>query len=629
MLGIYCVSTGEPDSTELCHRLERTLPSIDARSVLTNAAGTLAACLLSPNYRRDSSSCEARDGDWVLIDGIALEADGSRPVTAETLLGLLRDRGPIASYELNGEFTILASIGQDVWLITDRMGQRQHCLARGKNSIAFAPSPGIAIELAKASPDIDMEAFFIFLLTNKLRLGEQTVWRHCETTPAASEYHLSPTGVLSHRQYWSLAYSPDPRATRERIIEEVSDIFRSAVVSRLPENAKVGMTLTGGLDSRLMAGSVPHPLRHGITCSTMGISGCDEIELAKAVAHRAGYRHRETAVTATTAFAPSNAKYLDGEDIDLVVQNCWQPFLQQNSDHDLLLHGLDLDVTLGGIYLTPELKEVGSFEQLTDYAVRHVLSSSFDELARLFRDEVMCNAATEIRDRIARMLSESREESILNTYDHFILRFSMHRVILQRYRSIRRYVDTLTPMYDRRLIDLYLRMPPELRSQHNIFRGVLLSICPDLADIAYQRTGLPPQVPCRFWRAGQHLEGEREELLRRIAHETNGGSFVPYKRYYTNVDEWLRFDPTWMRACDELLVSPASILRQRYVKPDRIDELIAEHRAHVRSHMKIIHILMSAELFLRRVRGDDLCELFERFGQPAVHLNVQASEVNN
>lgn len=344
----------------------------------------------------------------------------------------------------------------------------------------------------------------------------------------------------------------------------------------------------------------------------MGLPGCDEIGLARQVAETAGFPYREVTIDAGTSFSPENADYLDDEEIDLVIQNSWQHYLKRNSECDLILHGLDLDVTLGGIYLTPELEQVKTFDHLLDYALKNTLSISFEDLSTLFQDEIMGNAHDAIKGSLATMLASCQEESFLNTYDHFILQYSMRRVILQRYRSIRRLVDTLSPMYDCHLIDLYLRMSPKLRMQHGVFQSILMDICPDLANIPYQRTSLPPMVPRQFWRQGQQIEGQREDLLRQIACTTQGRIHVPYLRYYTNVDEWLRFDKIWMRACDELLISNNSILRQQYLKPERVDELVAEHRAHHRSNMKILHILISAEIFLRKASGENIAELFGR-----------------
>ncbi len=596
-------------------------PAIAPSSIFTNPTGTLAACLRAPDYRYAASSVGGAPGRWLLIDGIALDPAGGHPLPAQTLLELLDRRGIAALQDLNGEYLVLACLGEETWLVSDRMGLRQHCVARPGRLTAVAPTPAAALSLAGADVSVDTEAMLTFLCSNKLRLDEQTIYRHCETMPAASVYRLAADGQLLHSRYWSLSYAPDANITYEAIVEEAEAVFRRAVTTRLTAGAKVGLTLTGGLDSRLMAGAVPLDQREGIVCSTMGTRGCDEVELAKLVARTGGYDYREVTIDAATALSPSGASYLDGEDVDLLIQNCWHHFLRANADRDVLLHGLDLDVTLGGIYLTKELAQLTTFDQLTDYAVRHALSCPLADLVKLFRPEVMTNAAENIRGRIAGMLAAAREENLLNTYDHFILQSSMHRVILQRYRTIRRYIDTLTPMYDRHLIDLYCRIPPDMRAQHRVFQPVLLRICPEFANIPYQRTGLPPSVPRHFWAEGQGLEVQREELLRRIARETAGACHLPVQRYYTNVDEWLRFDPLWMQACDELLRSTRSLIRQYYLFGDRVDELIAEHRAHKRSNMKIILILMSAELVLRKAAGTDLASLFESFASDPLKSN--------
>jgi hypothetical protein len=138
---------------------------------------------------------------------------------------------------------------------------------------------------------------------------------------------------------------------------------------------------------------------------------------------------------------------------------------------------------------------------------------------------------------------------------------------------------------------------------HRLFRPFLVYLSQELADLPYQRTAVPATTPVEFWQDATDIEVSREEFFRKIACATNGDVHIPYRRHYTNVDEWLRFDEQWIGACDELLVSGESVVRRELIRPECIDALIREHQQHRRSHMQLIHRLLSAELFLRSAAG--------------------------
>lgn len=609
MYGIYLILNYS--KKEKRNLIEIANKSINSSKVYTNTSNKVAAFAKIPNYIGKNAYHEEANGDWLLIDGIVLDASNYKKLNAATLYKQIKINRENYLRKLNGEYLIVSSISNNVIIISDRMAQRQHCVVEKGKMLSIAPYPGAALRLIDKSKKINENALFTFISTNKMRHGLSTIWENCSVLDKASEYKIAPDGKIIFNKYWDLQYQPNYDYGFEEIVQSSSELFCKAVKARLNKNAKVGMTLTGGLDSRLMVGSVPEQLRSNIVCSSMGLKGCDEIEIARKVSKIAGYKYREINIDSHTSFSNENENYLIDEDIDLITQNCWMSYLANNSDCDLIFHGLDLDVTLGGDYLTDELKNICNTKNgLIDYALQNILSTSFENISKLFKNDFFINKVEQLRNEIEITMQNVKQKNPLNTYDNFILQNSMHRVILGRYRTTRKFIDTVSPMYDLHLIELYLKIPPELRMQHKLFRSVLINICPELTSLPYQRTGLPPSIPIKFWQEGRKLESAREKLYRNIALDTQGKIHLPYLRYFSNVDEWLRFDKTWKAAINKLLQSKTSIMRSNYLNAKFLDKLILEHQGHKKSHMKILHILLSAEIFLRRSRGEDMIELF-------------------
>jgi hypothetical protein len=294
----------------------------------------------------------------------------------------------------------------------------------------------------------------------------------------------------------------------------------------------------------------------------------------------------------------------------LIIQGQWFPFLSDTEGKDYLLHGLDLDVTIGGIYLTDELFEIENIDEL----VRYINNESFINLdlsKKLFKKDIYKKYSDLVSSSVEGSILECHEETLQETYDHFILMNSMNRVILQRYRAIRNKIETYSPMYDNDLIDYYAKIPIEERKNYKLFHPFMINVCGEASNIKYQRTNLPAVTPVEFWKLSQTNERQREELYRDVARDTEGEVYIPYDGYYTNVDEWLRFNETWKQATFELLQSEDSIVRSEWLNTDYLDDIINEHQGHSANHMATLMRMMSAEVFLRISDGKSAREISE------------------
>lgn len=207
--------------------------------VLVNSSDSLAVCLVAPKYRRENSSYVTKNGaEWTLVDGVAIDGVSHQTLTARALHQLLRQEGVERLHSLNGEFLIVANLGDQTWLVSDRMGQRQHCIARNGELMAVAPSPGATLKLVNLRREIESNALLTFLISNKLRWNDQTIWRNCQVLPAAVQMHFPCDEQVSQTPYWQLSYNPQDFYNTATLAEQSALIFRQAVACRLPEQVK-------------------------------------------------------------------------------------------------------------------------------------------------------------------------------------------------------------------------------------------------------------------------------------------------------------------------------------------------------------------------------------------------------
>lgn len=589
MLGIYMSSVAW--SSDLIKIKEKF-------SSVTFTAFEIPVCLVYSKYR-DSNAFYRCDSGWLLFDGAIFL--NNIQLNAETLFEIISKDGTGIVSQLNGEFLIASYVNEELIFVTDRMGQRQHCIVQTRDGFSIAPTPGMALKLSGKEKIINKPAMYYFISSKKIRLNRDTIWEGCELLQNACHYTLKPNKRLFVKKYWELEFRS---STREDYQDKLSEIYKNAVNIRTGNKLKKGLTLTGGLDSRTMICAINEGNLADLTAVTSGMSGCTEVEYASQVAKSLNIRHEPYELNPDAIFSSDSLSYFEEEDIDLLIQGQWRLF-SEPMKYDYLLHGLDLDVTIGGIYLTDKLFEVETKKELIDYIYNEAfldLSESKD----LFTHSAFKRFNNIIDTTVESILDRCPQKNLQEQYDYFILMHSMNRVILQRYRAIRAEIDTVSPMYDIDLINYYLTIPIEERRNYTLFHPFMMSVCGDTAKIPYQRTNLPAETPVSFWSDSQKLEKKREELYRRVAKDTNGDIFIHYNGYYTNVDEWLRFNSTWRSAVFELLQSDDSVIIKDWVNKDYVTKLISDHQNHEKNNMSILVRLMSAEIFLRIEKKESL-----------------------
>lgn len=588
MLGIYALFSG--NRTEFKSKVESFTRDDQRVDIVSENNNSFA--LISPES--DLRFRFHKDGiNFLMIDGFIFSPSGERVLAKDIYEQSLKDFEYLK--KLNGEFFIVLGINNRVFLINDIMGQRQHCLSSNNNNeYSVAPSPGLSLKLLNAKKVLNRKAFLTFIVTRKLRYKQDSIWEKCKIIQAGSIYEWNQT-KFQISQYWRITYHKNPKQFE---VDKFIELYKKAVNSRLLSD-QVGITLTGGLDSRSIIGAINKGSLKFLKAYTMGIKNSKELTLAETVARDSNVEHVSFEIKPEFAFDNFAKDYFQDEDIDLITQGFWKRFLLNINNQDYLLHGLDLDVTLGGIYLNDELKTISDNQSFLEFVEEKNFRLTQEEIIKLFQKDIINNELKDVKNFVKDNALKGEDSNYIEKYDRFIMENSMNRVILQRYRSIRSHQETLSPMYDRDILEYLYSTRIEDRMNYKAFHPFINKLCPELSKIEYQRTGIPANVPVEFWRKAQEIESNIESFYRRISCNTEGEIYIPYMRYYTNVDEWMRFNEIWMIQIKDLLQSENSIIRKNWINGEYLDKMIEQHQKHRNSYFGIIQTLMSAEIYLR------------------------------
>jgi asparagine synthase (glutamine-hydrolysing) len=242
-----------------------------------------------------------------------------------------------------------------VHFFTDRYGlqflyysQIGATLAWSSETKAFLAVPGFDTSIDATS----VEEFF-----ERGHLREDRTWfAKAKLFPKASwwSWSLDELRFVAKRQYWDWDRIKvmAGRLDRQEVAEELARLFRAAVEIRSTSAHQVGVTLSGGLDSRAVFAAVPENVAP-LPAATFGMMGCDDIRIAKLVANQRTSRHRVFELNEKNWLRNRGkcAWWLDGH-LDILHAHFIVHCDQVRELFAIDLSGFLGDATIGGSYIT-------------------------------------------------------------------------------------------------------------------------------------------------------------------------------------------------------------------------------------------------------------------------------------
>jgi asparagine synthetase B (glutamine-hydrolysing) len=174
-------------------------------------------------------------------------------------------------------------------LITDRFGLKPFYLYQRNGQLIFAAELKCFPLLKNFNLVIRKDLIDCFIKLEHL-LGTATWFEGVEFLRPASVYtYRIDIDDLSVRQYWNWGMIRENRSVSiEQAADEMGSLLDSAIQSRSNSNARVGISLSGGLDSRAILASV---YRRKPVTYTFGLEDSRDVKIARQVSRKAGVKH--------------------------------------------------------------------------------------------------------------------------------------------------------------------------------------------------------------------------------------------------------------------------------------------------------------------------------------------------
>ncbi len=270
-------------------------------------------------------------GSWLVFNGeiynfrrlrAELEGLGVRFETSgdsEVLLRALVEWGDSALQKIEGMFAFAFWDGRrgNLLLARDRMGIKPLYYCVGSGGFAFASEVKVLERAGICSFTVDADAVDSFLAYGAV-IGPRTIFREVRELGAGHVLRVGIRGEIKESEYWSIhdflaeaeAEPTHPHRTRmsgapsvstfENAVSLVRSRLESAVDSHLVSDVPVGVFLSGGVDSSLLALMASRLAKNPITLLTVDFPEQEfsELPYARRVARDLPHHHEVVTLTA-------------------------------------------------------------------------------------------------------------------------------------------------------------------------------------------------------------------------------------------------------------------------------------------------------------------------------------------
>jgi len=489
--------------------------------------------------------------------------------------------------DLNGPFAAVMARDRpfEVRVVTDRHRHYPVYVHRGSGVVVASTEIRCVVPwLARVR--IDQDSVDMLLRCGEL-IDRMTMLHEVDLLPPGTVLTDTGTGPRE-RRYWTMCHHGSSGASIAETADVLADRIRTAVrrIERL--TPRLGVTLSGGLDSRMILDLCEHP--EAVPSFTWGLPGCRDIRCASRFAALVKSPHtvKEWDVA---SFPPLWERGVDLTAGSFGIDSMFMlPFVALlAASCDVVLNGLAGDAMLGGNFLKYSWLREPDIERLGALAWRWRVSPAEDLLVDGLTGRAPGPSSAGSRwvaSVAARSGARPVDRQNAGLYETRVFRFTNSGTML-----LRSGVESHAPFWDRDFVDAAIAVRQEHKYKHRLYLEVMKRAAPRAASVPWQRTNLAP--------ARGFLANLAAMAAHRLALEAGARLGVDVLKSYAVAAPaaWLRAG--WSPRVEEVLAEERLSARG-LVRPGVVRNLWRAHLAG-EDHTRQLGALVSIELFARQV----------------------------
>lgn len=495
------------------------------------------------------------------------------------LLALYNKEGIDGLCNLNGRFVIAIwnKVENVLNLINDRYGFCKLFYWVTPQRILFASEYKAIIWHEDFPKKVDQQGLADFMALG-YSTQDRTFFENIKLLPPASVATFNRDGNLSIQKYWDYSFhsEDDPLWLEEDYVDQFAEILTKATKRQIYPDKSIGLPLSGGYDSRALAGILDRLNFKGeVKAFSYGNQHAYDVAYGRKIAKNVGYEH---------SFIPIESTYLRDHAERFVwllegTVNCLNahmlltyPIISQNS-LDTVMTGFFGDIICGSWSHFYSLGVHGGTDD------EGIIKSQYALHADIMKDKDM---AVYMKDSIYQAVKGKTFETLRSRYfqcpsrnRYFRSRYFSTLERQRRYTSFNLHVfdfvaEVTSPFLDCEFVDFIYHVPSELMIFQNLYRKMIVKHLPKVASVPHNETKLPLNAS----RIRKGLQWRWEGLIRNpLIRATIGRRYARMNDNYLNTHEAIK---TGSRDFVEKSVRNNEFLAE-FFKMEKINELLDDH----------------------------------------------------
>jgi asparagine synthase (glutamine-hydrolysing) len=462
-----------------------------------------------PIFNEDGSLCIVMDGEVFDYERERRRLEGLghrfrfRDNDAEYCLHLYEEYGDDALVRLNGSFVLMLydAVERELVLANDRFASYPLYYFHDGRQTLFGTQVRPLVRFQGLPRRLDLQTVYEFFTLGRVLPGH-TYYKDVSALPPASVVRFR-AGRIERSRYWTPKYGGDARSETD-YVDALAEALKAAVERKTRGSLRLGLLLSGGMDSRTVVACADRPL----VAFTMADFENREVRIARRVAQARGWEHvflrrdpdhYPDLVSEAVAIGDGMRRFDHAHVLGLI------PAIRGRCD--VLLESLNFDSSLKGSHLlyqrrsclgktfhTPALARVGSLEIPQLWRRTRAYKGDIERLG-LFHPRYARDLSKTLVSSLNEMTSQVRAEDAHNLIEYPMAGSLSSKGSSVMSLSIRAHMGHRLVIADNDLWSVGLSIPPRLRARGRVLRKALQRLSPDLAAIPNANTGFRADLP--------------------------------------------------------------------------------------------------------------------------------------
>ncbi len=458
---------------------------------------------------------------------------------SEYLLKQYEEKGINFLDNLNGSYIISIYDNGKNFLATDKIGTKNTFYFVKNKNLYFSSEIKSILASNELKPSINKESVFEYF-TYSYILGTKTFFEGIEIIPPGT-FILFENGQIQFKKYYDIATIRRTNKSLDfnNLIKEFARIMEISLERTMIDKECIGIFLSGGLDSRLLAGiakRVADKKNIKLISFTFGTKGGRQEKIARKIAKKLKIENifYEIPTNAISKFAKEivykgegDARIRDAHFISLL--------REVRKKVDTVIIGLFCSELFGQLMLKDLSNSISSTNQLTKYLFsQYNLKPLSKHRPYLFSKDFLTHNELKSKKELIKTVVEIKLDSFNDVAHLWEILQRCRRYIIPITKYINWYLEPRLPFLDDKVIDFALQLPINLKIDKKFIKKANIRLFPELSTIMRENTGLPintPEIVLKIVKYERFLIEKIKQIIERISQNKIKFRNLDYRAY--------------------------------------------------------------------------------------------------